>query len=108
VLVSALINQTLPARTQVALHIADLIITPAWVMGGIWLWRHRALGYVTGAGLLFSASMLFIGLLVFFVLQPFLTATPFPLADFVVIFVMGLVCFIPFVLFVRGAASKGE
>jgi len=108
VLVSALINQTLLARTEVALHVADLIITPAWVMGGILLWRRRALGYVTGAGLLFSASMLFIGLLVFFVLQPFLTATPFPLADFVVIFVMGLVCFIPFALFVRGAASKGE
>jgi O-antigen/teichoic acid export membrane protein len=50
--------------------------------------------------------MLFIGLLVFFILQPFLTDTPFPVTDFVVIAVMGLICFIPFVLFVRGVASK--
>jgi len=63
-------------------------------------------GVLTGLGALFFLRA--IGLLVFFVLQPFLTATPFPLADFVVIFVMGLVCFIPFALFVRGVASKGN
>jgi hypothetical protein len=108
VMVNALINQTPVARTELALHVADLVIAPAWVIGGILLWRRQALGYVAGAGLLFQASMLFIGLLVFFVLQPFLAATPFPVEDFVVIFVMGLVCFVPFALFVRGAASKGK
>ena len=51
--------------------------------------------------------MLFVGLLVFFILQPFLTAMPFPAQDFVVIFVMGLVCFIPLALFIRGILIKG-
>jgi hypothetical protein len=52
--------------------------------------------------------MLFIGLLVFFILQPFLAAVPFPLSDFLMIFIMGLVCFIPFALFVRAAFLKGK
>ena len=78
-----------------------------WIAGGVWLWRRQALGYAAGAGLLFQASMLFIGLLVFFLLQPFLTATAFPMQDFGVIFVMGLVCFVPFALFIRGILIKG-
>jgi len=40
-------------------------------------------------------------LFVFFLLQLFLLDEPFPVEGFVVIFGMGLVCFIPFVLFVR-------
>mgnify|MGYP000924437157 CR=1 FL=1 len=81
--------------------IADLLITPLWVLGGVWLWRKRPLGYATGAGLLFQASMLFVGLLAFFILQPFVAGVPFPLVDFVVILVMGLVVFIPFGLFAQ-------
>lgn len=91
---------------ELGVLVADLLTTPVWVVGGVQLWRRRALGYVSGAGLLFQASMLFVGLLVFFILQPFLTAAPFPMEDFVVIFGMGLVCFIPFGLFVRGAALR--
>ena len=93
---------------ELAVLVADLVTTPSWVVGGILLWRRQAFGYVTGVGLLFQASMLFIGLLVFFILQPFLTATLFPVEDFVVIFIMGLVCFIPFGLFVRGVMSRRE
>jgi len=76
------------------------------VIGGAALWRRRALGYVAGAGLLFQASMLFVALLVFFILQPFVAGVPFPAEDFVVIFVMGLICFVPCGLFVRGVASR--
>ena len=82
------------------------MITLAWVIGGVLLWRHKEFGYVTGLGLLFQASMLFIGLIIFLLLQPFLTTAPFVLADVVVIFIMGLICFIPFALFVRGVASN--
>ena len=87
--------------------VADLLTTPVWMAGGVWLWRRHALGYAAGAGLLFQASMLFVGLLVFFILQPFLTAMAFPQQDFLVIFVMGLVCFIPLALFIRGLFLKG-
>ena len=102
VMINALTGQAPISETELALHISDFIITPAWIIGGVLLWRHKEFGYVTGLGLLFQASMLFIGLIVFLLLQPFLTAAPFVLADVVVIFIMGLICFIPFALFVRG------
>ena len=103
VIVNALTSQTAVAETELALHTADFLITPAWVIGGVLLWRRMELGYVIGLGLLFQASMLFIGLIIFLLLQPFfLTTAPFVLADVVVIFILGSICFIPFVLFVRG------
>jgi len=105
VIVSALTSQTPIAETELALLVSDFSISPAWVIGGVLLWRRKELGYVTGLGLLFQASMLFIGLIIFLLLQPFLTAAPFVLADVVVIFVLGLICFIPFALFVRGVVS---
>ena len=106
VLVNVLTSGTLIAETELAVHTADFLITPAWVIGGILLWRRKEFGYVTGLGLLFQASMLFIALLVFLLLQPFLTTAPFAAADVVVIFTMGLICFIPFALFVRGVVTK--
>ncbi len=105
VMVNALTSQTLIAETELALHTSDFLISPALVIGGVLLWRRKEFGYVTGLGLLFQGSMLFIGLIIFLLLQPFLTAVPFVLTDVVVIFIMGLICFIPFALFVRGVVS---
>lgn len=105
-IVQALISQTALAETELALHVADFLITPAWVVCGVLLWQRKAFGYVAGLGLLFQASMLFIGLIIVLLLQPFLTAAPFSLVDVVVIFAMGLICFIPFALFIRGVVSN--
>jgi hypothetical protein len=104
--VNALTGQSALSEPELGVLVADLLIMPACVVGGVLLWRQQAFGYVTGVGLLFQASMLFIGLLVFFILQPLLTASPFPVDDFVVVFVMGLVCFVPFGLSVRGVLSS--
>ncbi len=104
-LANALTGQTPISETELALHIADFLITPAWIIGGVLLWRRKEFGYVIGLGLLFQASMLFIGLIIFLLLQPFLTSAPFVLVDVVVIFIMGLVCFIPFALYVCGVVS---
>lgn len=87
--------------------VADGLTTPFWILGGLHLWRRSQLGYLSGTGLLFQASMLFVGLLAFFILQPFVAGIPFPLEDFVVILLMGLVVFIPFGLFLRGVQAKG-
>ncbi|MFQ5812327.1 MAG: hypothetical protein ACE5I2_03930 [Anaerolineae bacterium] len=106
VIVNALTTQTPIAEIELALHTSDFLISPALVIGGVLLWRHREFGYVPGLGLLFQASMLFIGLIIFLLLQPFLTTAPFVLADVVVISTMGLICFIPFALFVRGVVSN--
>jgi hypothetical protein len=105
VIINALTCQTLITKTELALHVSDFLITPAWVIGGVLLWRRKAFGYVTGLGLLFQASMLFIGLIIFLFLRPLLTAAPFVLIDVIVIFILGLICFIPFALFVRGVLS---
>jgi hypothetical protein len=106
VMIDSLMSQTPVAETELALHVTDFMISPAWVIGGVLLWRREALGYVTGLGLLFQASMLFIGLIFVLILRPFIIEAQFVLSDVLVVFVMGMVCFIPFALFVRGAASK--
>ena len=105
-LASAVSGQVATSWPELAVRIADLLIAPAWLVGGILLWRRRAFGYVIGAGLLFQASMLFVSLFIFFILRPFVAGVPFPMQDFVVVAVMSLICFIPFALFVRGVASK--
>lgn len=98
----AIAGQTPIGRAQLAVYVADFTTIPAWIVGGVLLWRRQALGYVSGAGLLFGASMLFVGLLVYFLVQPALTGAPFAGSDFVAILAFGLVCFVPFALFLRG------
>jgi len=98
----ALLNQTIIPNTDLALHISDSIIAIVFVIGGILLWQQKKFGYVGGLGLLFQVSTLFIGLIAFVIIQPFLTSLPFVLIDVVVIFIMGLISFIPLGLFIRG------
>jgi hypothetical protein len=105
-LINALTSQTPVPTVELGLHVADFLISPALVIGGVLLWRREALGYVAGTGLLFQASMLFIGLIMILILQPLLTEAAFILTDIVVTFILGLVCFIPFVLYVRGVVRS--
>jgi hypothetical protein len=106
VLIGAVASQTPLGETEVALNSTDFLITPIWLICGLLLWRREPLGYVTGLGVLFQGCMLFIGLIFILIWQPILSAGPFPLVDVVVVFVMGLICFIPFGLFLRGAISS--
>ena len=105
VLINALIAGSVILETEFAVNVPDAFISPALIMGGIALWKRKALGYVSGLGLLFQTSMLFAGLIVFLLLQPILTTAPFVLTDVLVILVMGLVCSIPLALFIRGVKS---
>ena len=104
VMIVALGNQTSIAGTELATNVSDFLISPALVIGGILLWRLKDFGYVSGLGLLFQLSMLFIGLIMFLVIQAVLMVTPFALVDVVVIAIMGLIGFVPFVLFARGVS----
>jgi len=88
--------------TELAPMISDFIVCPAWIIGGIFLWRKQALGYVSGLGLLFQASMLFIALIIYMLIQPSLTGASTSIFDVILVFIMGLICFIPTGLFVRG------
>jgi len=106
VLAPAMAYHTPIARTESAVDIADLLITPLWIFVGFLLILRKAYGYVVAPGLLFQAGMLFIALIVFLVLQPFLTGVPFRWIDIVVIVAMGSVCFVPLFVFIREAAQR--
>jgi hypothetical protein len=85
---------------------ADLVVSALWTGGGALLLRRRPLGYAGALGLLFAASTLFIGLILFLLLQPLLTEAPFAWVDALVVCGMGLVCFIPCGLFLRGVIAQ--
>ena len=102
----ALAGQTTIEETELALLATDLLIAPAWMIGGLLLWQRKEFGYISGLGLLFQASMLFIGLIIVLLMQPSMTGSAFVLSDVIVVFAMGLVCFIPFALFIRGVLSS--
>jgi hypothetical protein len=108
VVFDGVISRRPPVITEFSILVSDFMINPAWIIGGVLLWRREALGYVAGMGLLFQASMLFIGLIFFMILQPLLTAAPFNPVDVAAVFIMGLVSFIPSAIFVRGVVSKRD
>jgi hypothetical protein len=102
----ALINQTSIPASELALLVTDFLVTPAWVIGGVLLWRRADLGYVVGTGLLFQSSMLFVGLIGFLFLQPVLTSSPLPLRSIIESAILGMICFVPFGLIIRGVVTK--
>jgi hypothetical protein len=105
-MIDAFITQIQITGIEVAVHVADFSISPILVIGGLLLWRRKAFGYASGLGLLFQTSMLFIGLIAFLIIQPLLTTAPFLLVDVLVVAIMGLICFIPLTLFIRGVIAK--
>ncbi|MGW8251928.1 MAG: hypothetical protein ACWGO1_14900 [Anaerolineales bacterium] len=94
-------NSVLPA-SETGTLVADLVLSILWIVGGAFILRQNPLGYVAGLGLLFSASMLFVGLIIYLLLRPVFSGTPPAIVDVVVVTIMGLICSIPFVLFLRG------
>lgn len=105
-MINAFINQIQVTGIDFAVHIADFSISPVLVIGGLLLYQRKEFGYASGLGLLFQASTLFIGLIAFMIIQPLLTQTPFLTVDILVVFIMGLICFIPLTLYIRGVISK--
>jgi hypothetical protein len=99
---TALLSGTPLPDTEVSVLVADVLLSPAWVIGGLLLWQRKPLGYTGGAGLLFQASALFVGVILFVFLQPLLTDAPLDLEAAIVLAVMALPCWIPFGLFLRG------
>jgi hypothetical protein len=104
-MITSLVNQEPLTGTELALNTTDFIISPAWIVCGLLLWRREAFGMVTGPGMLFQASMLFIGLIINLILLPMITDAVFNPVDVMVVFAMGFITFIPFYLYLRGAQS---
>jgi hypothetical protein len=106
VVLSGMTHHTPLAKPDLAVGLVDLLITPLWIAGGLLLILRRALGYVAAPALLFQASMLFLALIAFLVVQPSLTGSPVRWVDIIVVFAMGLTCFVPLVLFLERAHSR--
>ncbi|MBN1266099.1 MAG: hypothetical protein JXA25_11440 [Anaerolineales bacterium] len=107
-LVGEISSRTGISRADLALHTSDMILAPAWFVGGLLLWKRKPLGYVLSLGLLFQISMLFVGLLVLFLLEPFMLGVFFRTVDFIVIIIMGLPAFIPLGIFTRRIIKAGK
>jgi hypothetical protein len=102
---TAILDRAAMPDPVLGVAVADFVLAPAWIIGGALLWRRQALGYVGGTGLLFQGSMLFVGLILWTLLAPLNSGTPLVLVDVVVVSVMGLIFWVPFVLFLRGATK---
>jgi len=92
----------IPPLGENAVSVADILVSMGWISGGILLFRKKPLGYSTGLGLLVAASFLFLGLILFFFLAPLVSSRSFDWIEIITVLAMGLVCFIPTVLYWRG------
>ncbi len=106
ILVGAGVGQAPLPLTEIGLLIADISLSILLIAGGASLLRRLPLGYASGAGLLYSASALFLGLIMVLLLQPVFEERPLATVDVLVVAVLGLVCFVPFGLFLQGVLSS--
>jgi hypothetical protein len=106
-IVTALPSPTVGHLLTLPVWIADFaVLAPAWLVGGLLLWQRKALGYVAGAGLLLLGSLLFLGVILTLAFPAFYSAAPVDGTAIVFILVMGLICFVPLALYVRGIAKS--
>ena len=108
VITGANADEATTSMTEVGVAIADIVLSMLLFVGGILLFRRKALGYASGMGLLFAASALFVGVILVVLFQPLLTNAPFVLEDVIVLSGMTLISFIPTGLFMRGVLAKGK
>ena len=97
---------TIPPLGENAVSVADIVVSLAWVSGGILLLRKKPLGFSTGLGLLVAVSSLFIGLILFFFIAPLVADRAFDWIEVITVLVMGLICFVPTGIFWRGVVKR--
>jgi hypothetical protein len=103
---TATTNQPASTPDLVPVWIADFVtVIPTCLVGGVLLWRRKALGYVAGVGLLLQYSLLFIGLAVVLAYPAFHDARAIDISGVVTMVACGLICLVLLALFVRGIMS---
>jgi hypothetical protein len=103
---AALVRQDRVPATELALWVADFTVAPTWLIGGILLWRRRALGYVAGAGLLLVYALLFSGTVPVMLYAASLAGEPPDMAGVVTMSTLGLICLVTFAVYARGVFSR--
>lgn len=104
--VMALTGQSPVKVSEIALWIADSTLAPAWLIGGILLWRREALGYVAGAGLLLVYTVLFLGTLPVMLFPAFYSDAPVDAAGLAIMAMLGLICLVTFLFYAHGVLSS--
>jgi hypothetical protein len=99
---------TLPMHPEIGVLTADMVLSALWIASGVTLLLRRPMGYASGMAALFVGCALFLGLMLFMLLQPLITEAPFDPVGLLVVFAMGLVCFVPAGLFMRGVLLQGK
>lgn len=104
---SSLVQSTAIPVSEVGVLVADMILSVLLVAGGVMLLRKKDMGTAVGLGLLYATSMLFVGLIVLLIIQAVMNGSGFPVVDILVVALMGTVCFIPFIRYLRVCANWG-
>lgn len=87
--------------------IADFTtMIPLCLVGGFLLWRRDPLGYVGGVGLLLLYSILLTGPIPIMVFSALANGLPVDVAGILFLFVVALICLIPFGFFIRGITQS--
>lgn len=103
---AALASHTPVETLEIPTWIADFTIAiPALLITGIQLWRRRPFGYAAGGGLFLGYSMLALSVIPIFVARSGHSALPIDIGGIASMLLMAVVCLVPFVFFVRGAAA---
>jgi hypothetical protein len=106
-IIDALMKDANPDVFETVLWINDFIVmVPAMLIGGLYLWLKKPLGYVAGGGLLFSYGLLSLGLFPVMIYQSMFDNKPIEWDGIIVVGVMVLLCFIPYVLMARGMVKS--
>ena len=80
---------------EIGVNIADAVVGPLWILGGILLFNTRPTGFVCGLIAYVHGALLFVSLMVFMAIQPLLCNKEFVASDFVAICIMSLVVIVP-------------
>lgn len=105
--IMSVINGSKESLPSIALCFADIAIgAPILIVSGIYLLRKKDFGYVAGGTMLFSYIYQCLGLVVGFVISSVLTNTALDLEGTVTISFMAILCFVPFLFFIKGAKKQ--
>lgn len=105
-IIPGVLDGSIPPLGEKAVSAADILVSIAWIAGGIQLLRRKTQGYSLGLGLLMAASSLFIGLILFFFIAPVMSDRAFDWSEVITVLVMGMVCFVPSFLYIRGVVRS--
>jgi len=99
---SVIINNFIGIKTvslpDLAVSFADIFICIIWFLAGVLLLKKNKFGYSSIIGIYFQSSLLFLCLIGYLIIKPICANIKFEIIDSIVIWIMSLVCFVPYII----------